>query len=104
MEASLTPLARDWVRGRVLYQLHALAAADAPPVHPDVTAPEPCGHGLRVLQGWLDRVEALGCGGVLLTPIFVSSTHGYDTVDASRIDQRLGDEDDFADFVEACHR
>jgi glycosidase len=40
---------------------------------------------------------------VLLTPIFVSSTHGYDTVDPFRIDQRLGDEEDFAAFVDACH-
>ena len=30
-------------------------------------------------------------------------THGYDAVDYFRIDQRLGDERDFAAFVEACH-
>ena len=39
----------------------------------------------------------------MLTPIFVSKTHGYDAVDYFRIDQRLGDEDDLAAFVGACH-
>ena len=68
-----------------LYQLHSFGAAGAPAVNPDVDAVSPCGRGLRVLQGWLDHVAALGCDGVLLTPIFVSSTHGYDTVDPFRI-------------------
>jgi cyclomaltodextrinase / maltogenic alpha-amylase / neopullulanase len=93
----------DWLPGRVLYQLHSLGAAGAPAANPDVSAAEPCGRGLRVLSGWLDHVAGLGCGGVLLTPIFVSATHGYDTVDPFRIDQRLGDEADFEAFVSACH-
>ena len=91
------------MRGRVLYQLHSLGAAGAPAVNPAPEAAEPSGRGLRVLQGWLDHVRSLGCGGVLLTPIFAASTHGYDTVDPFRIDQRLGDEGDFTAFAEACH-
>ena len=94
----------QWVSGRVLYQLHSLGAVGAPPTNPGVDGVEQSGHGLRVLLGWLDHVAELGCGGVLLTPIFVSSTHGYDTVDPLRIDQRLGDEGDFTEFVEACHQ
>lgn len=93
----------DGLRGRSLYQLHSLGAAGAPAANADVDAPAPNGRGLRRLQTWLDHVVALGAGGVLLTPIFVSSTHGYDTVDPFRIDQRLGDDDDFAGFVDACH-
>jgi cyclomaltodextrinase len=93
----------DWLPDRVFYHLHSLGAAGAPAVNPDVDAGEPCGRGLRVVKGWLDHVAGLGCGGVLLTPVFVSGTHGYDTIDPFRIDQRLGDEGDFAAFVEACH-
>src|SRR4051812_41771355 len=89
--------------GRTLYQLHSLGAAGSPAVNPDVDATEACGRGLRVLERWLDHVAGLGCGGVLLTPIFVSSTHGYDTADPFRIDQRLGDDRDFDAFVAACH-
>jgi glycosidase len=91
------------VPGRTLYHLHSLGAAGAPAVNPDVDAREPCGHGLRALTAWLDHVAALGCGGVLLTPIAVSSTHGYDTVDPFRVDQRLGDDDDLDAFVARCH-
>lgn len=72
-----------------LYQLHSLGAA--------------AGGGFAVLGRWLDHVAWLGCGGVLLTPVFASSTHGYDTVDPFRIDPRLGDEEDFVAFAGACH-
>jgi cyclomaltodextrinase len=92
-----------WVRGRVLYHLHALAAAAVPAVNANVRAAEPCDRGFRRLARWIDHVARLGCGGVLLTPVCVSSTHDYDTVDPYRIDQRLGDEEDFAAFVDACH-
>jgi cyclomaltodextrinase len=89
--------------GRALYHLHSLGAAGVAPVNPDVDAADPCDRGFRVLHGWLDHIVELGGGGVLLTPVFVSSTHGYDTVDPFRIDQRLGDDHDFDAFVEACH-
>jgi cyclomaltodextrinase len=89
---------------RVLYQIHSLGATGAPAANPDVDAVDPCGRGLQSLGRWVDHVAALGCGGVLLTPVFVSSTHGYDTVDPFRIDQRLGDDDDFDAFVAECHR
>ena len=46
---------------------------------------------------------ALGCGGVLLTPIHRSSTHGYDTVDRFALDPRLGTEADLDALVAACH-
>ena len=79
----------DWVAGRTIYQIHALrAAADG---------------GLRRLTGWLDHVADLGCGAVLLTPIHSSSRHGYDTVDAFALDERLGSDADLDQFVEACH-
>src|SRR4051812_22565459 len=87
----------------VWYHMHSLGAAGAPAANPDVDAAGPCGDGLARLERWLDHVAGLGCGGVLLTPIFVSSTHGYDTVDPFRIDQRLGDEAAFDSFVAACH-
>ncbi|WP_370891905.1 alpha-amylase family glycosyl hydrolase [Janibacter sp. GXQ6167] len=58
---------------------------------------------LRDLIAWLDYVVDLGCSGLALGPIFASSTHGYDTTDFFRIDERLGDESDFDALVAACH-
>jgi glycosidase len=61
-------------------------------------------HRLRRLEGWLDHLISLGCNGLLLGPVFSSSTHGYDTTDYFSIDPRLGDGDDFDRLVAACHR
>ena len=71
-----------------LYHLHSLGAA--------------AGGGLARLATWLDHVADLGCRGVLLTPIHASTSHGYDTVDAFKLDERLGDDDAFDAFVGAC--
>src|SRR4051812_9322961 len=75
--------------GRVLYHVHSLAGA--------------AGEGFRALQRAADHAADLGAGGVLLTPIFESSNHGYDTIDPFRIDPRLGNENDFDEFVDHCH-
>jgi cyclomaltodextrinase / maltogenic alpha-amylase / neopullulanase len=92
-----------WVAGRTWYHLHALRAAGCTDTNTGVAGTTPTGHGLRELEAWLDHIAALGCGGVVLTPIAVSSTHGYDTVDPFRVDPRLGNDDDFSAFVTAAH-
>jgi cyclomaltodextrinase / maltogenic alpha-amylase / neopullulanase len=46
----------------------------------------------------------LGASGLLLGPIFDSSTHGYDTIDHFRIDPRLGDDGDFDALISAARR
>ena len=71
-----------------MYHLHALGAA--------------AGGGLDAVTAWLDCVADLGCGAVLLTPIHASSTHGYDTVDPFRVDDRLGGDAAFDRFVDAA--
>jgi cyclomaltodextrinase / maltogenic alpha-amylase / neopullulanase len=54
------------------------------------------------LHGWLDHLISWGGNGLLLGPIFTSSSHGYDTVDYFEIDPRLGDDADFDGLVAAC--
>ena len=92
----------SWVAGRTLYHLHSLRAAGVPDVNPDVHAASTCSHGIHKLTTWLDHIVDLGAGGILLTPVGVSMTHGYDVVDPFRLDQRLGDERDWDVFVDAC--
>lgn len=57
---------------------------------------------LRKLENWLDYAVELGVSGLLLGPVFSSSTHGYDTIDHMTIDPRLGEEADFIHFIEAA--
>jgi len=47
--------------------------------------------GLGRIASWLGYAVDLGASGLALGPIFASSSHGYDTVDHFRIDERLGD-------------
>ncbi|MGO9976886.1 MAG: alpha-amylase family glycosyl hydrolase [Solirubrobacteraceae bacterium] len=81
-----------------VYPLGALGA----PIHdrPDIDP----GHRLPRLEAWLDYAIELGCSGLLLGPIFESSTHGYDTLDHFRIDSRLGEQADFDQLVAQARR
>jgi cyclomaltodextrinase len=60
-------------------------------------------HRLPRLERWLDYLVELGASGLLLGPVFESSTHGYDTVDHLAIDRRLGDAADFDSLAAAAH-
>ena len=81
-------MAPTWIEGATGYHLCALGAA--------------AGGGFATLTGWLDHVAGLGAGFVLLTPVFHSVSHGYDTIDPFRIDPRLGDGAAFDRFVHAA--
>lgn len=94
----LTRQQPEWVRYAILWQVYPLGFAGA-----DTTGTDRSGTGgLRSLIERLDHVVELGCSGLLLGPIFASQTHGYDTLDYFRIDERLGSEGDFDALVEAC--
>ena len=60
-------------------------------------------HRFDRLIAWLDYAVNLGVSGLLLAPVFASSTHGYDTIDHFQIDPRLGSDADFDAFVTAAH-
>lgn len=89
----------DWVRHAIWWHVYPLGAVGAYPGEP----PGPDEHRLGRLVAWLDHVVELGASGILLGPVFASSTHGYDTVDHLRIDPRLGDDGDFDALVAEAH-
>lgn len=60
-------------------------------------------HRLTRITGWLDYLLDLGANGLLLAPIFESTSHGYDTLDHYTIDARLGDEGDFNELIKQAH-
>ncbi|MET0446297.1 MAG: alpha-amylase family glycosyl hydrolase, partial [Pseudorhodoplanes sp.] len=90
---------RDWVERAVFWHVYPLGFVGA---EREATAEAPVQHRLRHLVGWLDYAVQLGVSGLLLGPIFASSTHGYDTIDHFRIDPRLGDEADFDALIAAA--
>lgn len=86
----------------IWWHVYPLGACGAP-LHEAGDANQVC-HRLRSLESWLDYAVDLGCSGLLLGPIFSSSTHGYDTLDHFRIDPRLGDDEDFEHLIAEAKR
>jgi cyclomaltodextrinase len=92
---------RSWVERAIWWQVYPLGFVGA---EREARACAGVTHRLGHLSAWLDYVVELGASGMLLGPIFASSTHGYDTIDHFEIDRRLGDSADFDEFIAAAHR
>lgn len=90
----------SWVRDAIWWEVFPLGFVGA---EPESRAGAGVAHRLDRVRAWLDYAVELGASGLQLGPIFASSTHGYDTVDHLRIDDRLGDDADFDALVEAAH-
>lgn len=90
----------NWTEHAIFWHVYPLGFTGAPiREHPG----EPQSR-LRALIDWLDYAVELGANGLLLGPIFDSTTHGYDTVDPFAIDPRLGTEQDFLALVAECKK
>lgn len=90
----------SWSEHAIWWQVYPLGFVGAPIRERD-RVPQP--HRLARVTAWLDHLIHLGANGLLLGPVFASASHGYDTLDYFQIDPRLGDDDDFAQLVNACH-
>nr|NLD40230.1 alpha-amylase [Actinomycetales bacterium] len=86
----------------VWWHVYPLGACGAPIRDFDPADPNVPGPRLRRLLPWLDYAVELGCTGLLLNPIFSSSSHGYDTLDYFRIDPRLGGDEEFDELMREC--
>ncbi len=89
-----------WVEHAIWWHVYPLGAVGAPIRVPDAGHDA---HRLDRLLPWLDHVVRLGANGLLLGPVFASSTHGYDTTDHYRVDPRLGTDEDLDRLVAAAH-
>ncbi|MBV7295023.1 alpha-amylase family protein [Corynebacterium sp. TAE3-ERU12] len=95
--------APDWTDYAIGWHIYPLGFTGAP-VHPgSAAAAEPDKPRLAHIADWFDYVQKLGTNVVQLGPIFESVSHGYDTLDFYRIDERLGDDDAFAELIAAAH-
>ncbi len=92
---------RSWVERAIWWQVYPLGFVGA---EREACACAGVAHRLGHLSAWLDYVVNLGASGMMLGPIFASSTHGYDTIDHFQVDKRLGDGADFDEFIAAAHR
>jgi cyclomaltodextrinase len=83
-------LADNWV----FYQFSTLGFCGAPPENDGIVTPR-----INKVRQWEHRLTELGIDAVYFCPVFSSDSHGYDTRDYRRLDERLGTN---ADFAEVC--
>ena len=88
-----------WYEEAVFYHIYPLGLLGAPRANEGGEAV----HRMRELIPWIGHIKELNCTAIYIGPLFESSTHGYDTIDYKKVDRRLGDNDDFRQFVAACH-
>lgn len=58
---------------------------------------------IKKVIDWIPHMKKLGVNAIYFSPIFESDTHGYNTRDYSKIDARLGTNEDFKCVCEQLH-
>ena len=97
-----------WAENAVFYQIYPLGLLNAPrrneanPENDQDKNIEPVNR-IKNLTPWLGHIKKLGADALYLCPVFESDSHGYDTRDFLKIDNRLGSNQDFKEFCRACH-
>ena len=87
-----------WAYESVFYQIYPLGFCGAPYENDGI--PE---HRILKVLDWIPHMKKLGINAIYFSPIFESDTHGYNTRDYTRLDTRLGTNDDFKKVCDALH-
>lgn len=87
-----------WFDEAVIYQIYPLGLCGEPAENDGVQE-----HRILRVLDWVEHIKALGADTVLFNPLFESDRHGYDTRDMTRVDCRLGTNEDFAKVCAALH-
>ena len=87
-----------WFNKSVIYQIYPLGFSGAPERNDGVLVPR-----IKRVIDYIPHLVKLNIGAVYFCPIFESSAHGYDTKDYSKIDVRLGTNEDFKEVADKLH-
>ena len=94
------PDAPDWYRDAVIYHIYPLGMCSAPSNNDFTSAPS---DSLSKLEELIPHISNAGFNCIYFGPLFESTCHGYDTADYSKIDRRLGTNEDFAALCDKLH-
>ena len=88
-----------WAYESVFYQIYPLGFCGAPF--------ENDGHEvsrIRKVIDWIPHIKKMGADAIYFSPVFESDTHGYNTRDYTKIDCRLGTNEEFKEVVDELHK
>lgn len=88
-----------WAYESVFYQFYPIGFCNAPRTNDGVTV-----NRIGKVSKWIKHLQKLGANAIYFSPIFESDSHGYDTRDFSKIDCRLGTNEDFAKVCDDLHK
>ena len=83
---------------RIVYQIYPFGFCGAPKENDGIQK-----NRIGKVKDWIPHLQKLGITDVLFNPVFESDRHGYDIRDYSRIDSRLGTNEDFREVCDALH-
>lgn len=88
-----------WYDEALFYQIYPLGLCGAPKENDGNTV----NRIARVID-FIPHLQKIGIDAIYFSPLFESDCHGYDTRDYSKLDCRLGTNDDFKKVVEELHK
>lgn len=87
-----------WAYESVFYQIYPLGFCGAPFENDGVLE-----HRILKVKDWIPHIKETGANAIYFSPVFESDTHGYNTRDYTKIDCRLGTNEDFKEVCDALH-
>ena len=87
-----------WANESVFYQIYPLGFCGAPFENDGNLVSR-----IKKVEDWIPHIQKLGANAIYFSPVFESDTHGYNTRDYTKIDCRLGTNEDFKEVVDKLH-
>jgi len=87
-----------WYNESVIYQIYPLGFCGAPTQNDGCVVPR-----ILKVKDFIPHLVKINVDTVYFCPVFESSAHGYDTADFSKIDVRLGTNEDFKNVCDCLH-
>ena len=87
-----------WANESVFYQIYPLGFCGAPFENDGNLVSR-----IKKVEDWIPHIQKLGANAIYFSPVFESDTPGYNTRDYTKIDCRLGTNEDFKEVVDKLH-
>jgi glycosidase len=89
-----------WFENAAFYHIYPLGYFGCAKTNDRQSEPS---HVILKLIDNIPHIKELGCNAIYFGPVFESVAHGYDTIDYTTIDRRLGTNEDFKKVCDALH-
>ena len=90
----------EWIKKSAIYHIYPLGFCGCERTRDEFSGEV---HRIKKIIEWIPHLKAMSINAVYLGPVFESAAHGYDTSDYTKIDARLGTNEDFTEVCKALH-